>query len=448
MFYDIKDFGAVGDGKNKDTSAIQKAIDECSENGGGRVIVSPGKYLTGTFFLKDNVDLHLMPGAVLLGSPDLSDYNADDCFEQNLVFAKENVTGAHLIIAHEVENVSITGRGCIDGNSSVFFGTAPNESANFSIKDKRPGQMIYFCECKNVLVEGVALNNAPYWTCFIHGCENVSVRGVRISNPPQTQNGDGVDIDCCRNVTISDCIIFSGDDCITLRGNNKTLKNKEIVCENVAISNCVLSTPCNAFRIGVGDGIVRNCVISNIVITETRNGICFISKYSENQKKGTTIENINISNVIMDSVLPFYIAAGLDAIAQIKNIRISNVRATGRKTSCIYGNDNVMLRNVKFKDIDLEMTEGSEYMEDKIIDPCVHREWNKGIDSAFFCARSDDLVFDDVRIRWRGLNAPWKHSFILKDSEKIVMENIDAATPPEGDESENIVSDNVKFIKG
>ncbi|OGV50105.1 MAG: hypothetical protein A2017_03360 [Lentisphaerae bacterium GWF2_44_16] len=432
MFYNIIDFGAAGDAKTKNTAAIQAAIDKCHENGGGKVIVPPGEFLTGTVFLKDNVEFHLLSGAVIKGSPDLEDYNKDDCFEQNVAFSQENVTGAHLIIAHEAKNVTISGHGIIDGNSPAFFGKL--EGYKFSIRDKRPGQMIYFCECENVRVEGVSLDNTPYWTCFIHGCENVFLHGVKINNPRETRNGDGFDIDCCRNVTISDCIIYSGDDCITLRGSNQRLKNKSRACENVTVTNCILSTPCNALRIGVGDGIIRNCTFSNIVMLDTRNGICLISKYSQRQKEGTTIQNIRFSNFVMETILPFYIASGFDAVSQIENIYFSDMSVKASKTSCIYGNKNVRLKNIYFRNIDMEINGGKEFMDNKELDPCVHREWNKGGNTAFFIANSEDVRFKDLRIKWKNIDAPWKHCFKIKDNENINIDETFLSAPSDGNE--------------
>lgn len=129
--YNILEYGAVPGGSKINTKAVQAAVDACAENGGGRVLVPAGTFLTGTIFLKDNVELHLAAGAVLKGSPDLADYNADDCIPQNRVFAAEQVTGGHLIIAAEVRNVSITGPGTIDGNVFAFLdGFSPSDSWN------------------------------------------------------------------------------------------------------------------------------------------------------------------------------------------------------------------------------------------------------------------------------------------------------------------------------
>ena len=163
---DVRSFGAAGDGKTIDTLPLQRAIDACHEQGGGAVYVPAGTYLTGTLYLKSHVTLHLSAGATLMGSTRREDYNADDVFPENPVFTTENATGAHLIIAYREQNVAIVGEGTIDGSSAAFFEPLPPEEVttsyrrktrNFPIRDWRPGQMVFFCLCRDVAVRDVAL---------------------------------------------------------------------------------------------------------------------------------------------------------------------------------------------------------------------------------------------------------------------------------------------------
>ena len=171
----VKDFGAVGDGKTKDTAAIQRAIDA-----GGMVYFPPGIYLSGTLYLKSNGGLELAPGAVLLASSDRADYNADDFCVQNSFSVNERASGAHFIVAVEQQNIVIRGGGIIDGNREAFYnGFREENPRKFKLGEWRPGQMVYFCECENIRISDVEMNNAPYWTCFLHGCEQVNIRGLR-----------------------------------------------------------------------------------------------------------------------------------------------------------------------------------------------------------------------------------------------------------------------------
>jgi len=139
--------------------------------------------------------------------------------------------------------------------------------------------MVYVCRCRRVAVRDVALLNAPYWTLFLFGCEDVTVRGVTIRNPATTPNGDGIDIDCSRNVRVSDCRIESGDDALTIRANPAALPDP-MPCENVAVSNCLLSSPACAVRVGVGNGTIRHCALGNLVIPAARHGIHLVCRYA------------------------------------------------------------------------------------------------------------------------------------------------------------------------
>ena len=183
MNTNILDFGAKPDGKTLCTKEIQAAIDACASSGGGRVTVPAGNYVSGTIWLKSNVELHLEHNSVIRGSDDLDDYNAEDAYSQNFSSRNnEKWLGKHLVVAHECENVAITGGGTLDGNAEVFLGDVKPYSAYCwrdglrTAKDLvicRPGQLVCFIECKNVRVENITLTNQPCWGCFLHGCERV-----------------------------------------------------------------------------------------------------------------------------------------------------------------------------------------------------------------------------------------------------------------------------------
>jgi len=261
------------------TAPIQESIDRVSAAGGGCVVIPEGEFITGTLWLKSHVELRLEKGAILLGSPDLKDYNADDAYEQNYSCPAEGWSGKHLIIVHEATDVAITGLGTIDGNGQAFmaekgqgFGLIyPWREGRAGEKVPgicRPGQLICFIECRHVTLRDVSIRNATSWTVFLYGCDDVSVSGLRIRNPYFWLNTDGVDIDTCRYVTLSDCIIDTGDDAITFRGSGKRLKDQNRACEYITVSNCVLSASACAFRIGVGTFPIRHVTVSNITVVK------------------------------------------------------------------------------------------------------------------------------------------------------------------------------------
>ena len=417
----VQDFGAVGDGIHKDTTAIQAAIDL-----GGIVHFPPGVYLSGTLFLRSNGGLDLDPGAVLLASPDKEDYNADDFCPQNRVFASEQVSGAHFITAVEQHNISIRG-GRIDGNRQAFFGEInPEAPHKFRVDAWRPGQMIFLCECENVTIENSELYHAPYWTCFLHGCENVNIHGLRIKNDQHTPNGDGIDIDCCRYVCISDCIIDSGDDCITLRGSVTPLK-KQRDCEYVTITNCILSTNCNAFRIGVGTGRIHSCTISNIIFHNTRHAICFVSAYSQ-KSPGVLIEDISMSNLMINAERAIVLKTSNFGPTDeetpgkpIRRIAFRGLRGTVSRGSYITGSKENPIEDVILDDISLVCT-GGEYL--KSDEPRRKYMPMEFIPAAFYLEYTDNITFRNLKLDWKTESTLWKYGILTANSTNFSGENM------------------------
>lgn len=411
----VRDFGAVGDGVTLDTQAIQKALDA-----GGMVYFPAGTYLTGSIYLRSNGGIELAPGATLLAVPDKTQYNADDFIPENQAFSTEQVSGAHLIIAHNVENIVIRGGGRIDGNRRGVFNTPnPENPARFLLPEWRMGQMVYIVNSKNVSIQDVEMLDSQYWTCFLHGCQWVKIRGVRIENDFGTQNGDGIDVDCCCYVTISDCIIRSADDCITLRGNEARLGGSR-PCEYVTITNCILSTRCNAFRIGVGNGLVRRCAISNIVVRDTRTAICLVSQYSK-KSTGVQIEDIQFSNLRLDCIRPFYIATtprGVqeEAAKNIERISFNHVRGTASRGSVISGSRRGYVKNVSFNDMRLIYDHGDNI---QAVPPekTGYGEFVKGNPpAAFYLCNAEDVVFKDTGITFPQDDPEWLADIFAENS--------------------------------
>lgn len=413
----VRDFGAVGDGVTMDTAAIQRAVDA-----GGVVNFPPGTYLTGTIYLKSYGGLHLEQGAKIVASGNPEDYNADDFCVQNRPRPNEEASGAHLIVGVEVTHVTLSGDGIIDGSRKVFQHT-PLPSGKYEIDKWRPSQMIYFVESDHINIRDLELNNAPYWTCFLHGCEDVTVRGLKIYTEWRTRNGDGIDIDCCRRVTVSDCIIDTGDDCITLRADLQQLKDQSRVCEDVTISNCVLKTCCNAVRVGVGAGIIRKAVFGNLVIRETRTAICVVSKYGNYD--GANISQIKFHDIIMECKRPFliqsYIMGPVISEEQfLSDIEFSNISGTANRSSLIQGNPGYPLKRIYFNNLDFVYSGG----EDIEVCDCYTEFRNPCAPEAFHIENADSVIFDKMRIDWTNACDKFKNTVCAVKSNNIVLKEV------------------------
>ncbi|MGD9498149.1 MAG: glycoside hydrolase family 28 protein [Armatimonadota bacterium] len=437
--WDLREFGAVGDGATLATAALQAAIDACHDAGGGTVVVPAGTWLTGTIYLRSRVTLHLNAGATLLASPRREDYNPDDVFPENPVFSHENVTGAHLVIAYRAQQVAITGEGTIDGNGAAFFEPLPPGEAgdsyqatarNFAIREWRPGQMVFFCRCTDVAVRDVALMNAPYWTLLLLGCTRVQVRGVRISNPPQTPNGDGLDIDCCRQVAVSDCIIATGDDALTLRGHSRLLGEEAQECCDVVVSNCVLASQCNAIRVGVGDGVVRDCRLSNLIIRDTRTGICMVSAYSARAAHGVRIESIHFSDITMDVILPLNVVIGQHARAPaaIRHVSFSHLWASAQQGAYIGGNPGLRLQDIRLHEVQLRLSGADVDPEFAAKTPMP--SGRLGVPAGLFVREVDGLRINGLQVAWDEVSGSWQHAAVIERCDDVVVAALDAEAPP------------------
>ena len=363
MEYRITDFGAVGDGKTMNTTSIQKAIDAAEEAGGGRVIVPTGRFMSGTIWLKDNVELHLEVGAVLRASDNLDDYNASDAYAQNYDCVKEGWLGKHFIIIHEKQNVAITGLGTIDGNGESFFDEPkPQEFYRYgwsygfvrtSDPEKmRPGQMLSFIESKNIHITDVTLRSAPCWACHLHGCDNVIIRGVRIFNKRYWANTDGIDIDTSSNVTVSDCNIDTGDDAMTFRCDSRRLKNGKTACEYVTVTNCVLAASACVFRLGVGTGEIRHINVSDIVIKRGGAAVNCMTAYSGNGC--AKIENIRFSDIVANEIsFPFKINQSNHGY--VRNFHVQGFVARAFCQSSMTAAEKGEISDISIKDMSVEI---------------------------------------------------------------------------------------------
>ncbi len=318
--YNIIAYGAKADGKTMNTSAIQSAIDAANKNSGGRVLIPEGIFLTGSIILKSNVELHLEEKAVLLGST-----NRDHYLKLNRWLS--------LILADNQNNISITGKGKIDGqgrrlalNIDSLFYIGHLDSVSYNFADKRPShlvrpQLIEFVECKNITVKNVTLMNAACWVQTYDQCSNILLDSVTV-NSDAYWNNDGIDIQDCHNVRITKCNVNSADDGICLKS-----QSAEHNCDSIYIANCTVRSSASAIKFGtVSHGGFKNVTIENIKIFDT-----FRSAIAIECVDGGTLENILVDGVnAVNTGNAIFIRLGdrnksKDA-GLIKNVTIKNMK--------------------------------------------------------------------------------------------------------------------------
>lgn len=317
MFYNIKDFGAAGNGLAKDTRAIQAAIDKCSENG-GTVYFPYGKYLTGTIYMRSRVNLKLEAGATIMGSPVLADYSEDTHYNR---YDNEPFLDRCLIYSQDLEDIGFEGPGTIDGQGEKFY----VENDPFV-----PHPMLLrFLRCKNIrLIGGFKIRMPAGWSTAFLECEDIFADSLDILS--RHANGDGLDFDSCQNVLVTNCKFDTSDDSICLQNSVEGHS-----CKNIVVTNCIMRSKWAAVRIGLlTSSDIEDVIISNCVFHDTQ-----CSGFKIQSAEGSYIRNMIFQNIVMRNIpRPLFITAnhyhmGKNAPADpprtggICNLRFENIKA-------------------------------------------------------------------------------------------------------------------------
>lgn len=345
--------------------AIQRAIDQVSSAGGGTVIVPAGDFLTGPVELKSGVELHLEKGARLVGKAELAAYEKAHPIVDGQVHSCSG-----LIYSFSQKDVAVTGLGTIDGQGG--------DPAFALVGDPGGRPMIlFFYDCKNVVVSDVRLENSAHWVERYLDCDGVRVTGVKVYSHCN-YNNDGIDIDS-KNVVVSDCIFDSEDDAICLKSNSSRL------CENVTITNCIAASVCNAIKFGTASfGGFRNITISNICIRQSSEDnfihcydwlpgltspITAMAGIALEMVDGGIAENINISNITMRDVqTPIFVRLGRRAPVptfpegtRLKGVIIRGVNAVCESliASQVAGVPGLYPEDIILSDIDITLPGGA-----------------------------------------------------------------------------------------
>jgi len=418
----IVDFGATSNGQVLCTKAISAAIDAVSKKGGGRVIIPRGTWLTGPITLKSNIELYSEPGALVIFSTDKNLYPlVESTYEGSNTFrCMSPINGRNL------ENVALTGKGVFDGSGDAWRqvkkekltesqwkkliasggvvredGKAWYPSQQFidgekltyqkpktkeefmKIRDFLRPVMVSLISCKKVLIDGPTFQNSPAWNIHPLMCEDLTVRNTTVRNPWYSQNGDGIDIESCKNVLLYDSSFDVGDDGICIKsGKDKEGRVRNMPTENLIIKNCVVFHGHGGVTVGSEmSGGVRNMHVSNCTFIGTDVGL----RFKSNRGRGGVVENIYISNVEMMNIPAQAISFNLfyggtsasedmeaggvskepvliavsEETPQFKNIFIRNVNCKGAfQAIVLQGLPEMNLKNIQLENVLIESENG------------------------------------------------------------------------------------------
>lgn len=461
----IKAMGALGDGHTVNTQAINRAIADRHQKGGGVVLVPPGLWLTGPLVLKSNVNLHLAAGATLLFTQVLDAYPLVAANWEGL----PQMRNQSPISAVAATNIAITGKGIIDGNGDAWrmvkkdkltesnwkrllasggvvsedkktwYPSAkslkgaqlqnpgviePGKTIAFydSIKDFLRPNMVLLTNCKKILLEGVTFQNSPAWCLHPLMCEQLTVRGIFVKNPWYAQNGDGIDVESCKNVWIENCVFDVGDDALCMKsGRDAAGRLRGMPTENVTIRNCTVYASHGGFVIGSEmSGGARNINVSHCTFIGTDIGL----RFKTTRGRGGVVENIAISDIYMKDIVGeailfdmYYMAKDPIALEgekrelpkverkpvdettpQFKNFRISNVYCNGAaKAIFVRGLPEMHVQNIVLENMVLQAAKGIDVQEASGIRFHNIQLSIKDSNPLIDLVQSDNLQFSDIR---------------------------------------------------
>jgi polygalacturonase len=486
VVYNVRDYGAVGDGKTLDSPAIDRAIDACAQAGGGIVYLPAGTYLSGSIHLKSNINLFIDVGATILGAPqEMNAYDPAEPFE-GTAYQDGGHTYFHnsLIWGEGLTNVSITGRGMINGGGLTRSDGPLDKISGFSNWQNptaRPAdtnqplvrlgnKSIALKLCRNILIRDITIYHGGHFAIITTGCDILNIDNVTIDT-----NRDGINIDCCRNTTVSNCRINSpGDDALVPKSTFALGRN--VITENLTITNCqvsgftegsLLDGTMRPRRNGTGrikfgteaNGGFRNVTISNCTFRGCR-GLAL------EEVDGGILENFTISNIAMMDVAgyPIYITTGkrnrgpdVTTVSRMRNIFISNIIATSVDMNSgiqITGMQEQPIEGLRLENIRLVFNGGGTKKDAARVPPELGTGYPepRGIMPAYgvFARHVKDLELDNVHVSFE--NEDLRPAMVCIDVNGLEIDNFKAqiaagVTPARLEQVKGIVIRNSPILK-
>lgn len=442
--YNVRDYGAVADTTRLSTTAFQQAVDDCHAHGGGTVVVPAGSYLCTTVMLKDNVTLHLEAGATVYASRRVADYAGLG----HTVGAADTEAAYMLVGAVNAKNIALTGRGMLHGRAvREGFRRKPQTAVKDSVTGREIANAIRygadyqskfrkvppytgavnFTGCENVLISGVQVVESNFWSVHLQWCDRVRVDGVYImSNQDNGVNADGLDIDGCSNVVVSNCNIDTGDDALCLKTTRKDGMTRP--CRAITITNCLLRSSSAALKLGTeSHSDFTDITVSNCIINGANRGLNMIIR------DGGHVRNVVFSDLVINTVrkqtfwwgngdpLWFTVQIRKPALqaGSIENVALRNIIAHGQSGIRLEGFDGAISR------ISLDGVQLFMEPEDAL---------DKRARNGFLFNKVQDVRMRDCSVTWNTEKPQqeWQSAYLFEDVDGLELVRTTGLQAPNG----------------
>ncbi len=438
----VTSYGAIGDGHTPDTRAVQAAVDAAHAAGGGKVVIpAGGTYLVGSIELRSHVELHIESGAVLQGSPSWPDYTARfrvGALSAGVVHDGTD-TSAALLTAREATGITISGGGVIDGAGRAFV-EGDSGGDILQLPNERPF-LVFLLGCSNITIRDVTLRDSALWTLRLTGCEDVVIQALRIRADVRLPNSDGIDLDRCRRVRISDCDIECGDDAISLKTCDEWPQYGP--CEDITVTGCILSCRSSALVVGVDvSAPIRNVIFSSCIIRRSHRGLSVtIGTGAEG-----SVENVLFTDMIVETQLysehwwgsaePVFVraAAWHDGVGTIRHVRFRNIVARGESGVLIWAERPGLIQDIQLDGVRLELGRTTPWPIRRDLRPAATGGGpHDCIAPAAQIERAADVRLREVDIHWSGTDlSDYGSALVTRNTPGLVLDGIRGAAARPG----------------
>lgn len=368
--YVITDFGAVAGGEELATRAIQAAIDAAARAGGGTVVVPAGVFRSGSIFLQPGVQLHLAEGAVLQGSENIADYPK----RPTRIEGHVEPWRMALVNGEDLAGLRITGPGRLDGSGPVYwraFWQRRKENPRCTNLEVERPRLIYLARCRDVRIEGIALQDSGFWNLHLYACRDVVLKNLRITIPSATgglrgPSTDGIDIDSSQRVTVTGCYISTNDDDIALKGSKGPRADRDAASppvEDILVENCEIGDGNGLITCGSEATVVRRVAVRNCTMSGRATLLTLKLRPDTPQHySDITIDGIRLAGegrlLNVAPWMQFFDLQGQPPPARtVERIVLRNITGSYRAFGTLRGNAGDVLRDITLENVDVQLAD-------------------------------------------------------------------------------------------